>query len=152
MPLYFIFVVLSHSLLHLQVALHFWGTGGGGLQVVSFLFLRDVCVRLGTDCLDTCLRGMYKAYVMNCKIKGKYASGSKLQHIQFLGNCVAELCGVDLSSTYQNAFIYIRQLATVLRGTLTEKPNANLSGKNKGKSRKTSTTETGSKVVFTPDL
>ncbi|CAA6655695.1 unnamed protein product [Spirodela intermedia] len=107
----------------IKVALHFWGTGGGGLQVVSFLFLRDVCVRLGTDCLDACLRGMYKAYVMNCKIKGKYASASKLQHIQFLGNCVAELCGVDLSSTYQNAFIYIRQLATVLRGTLTEKPN-----------------------------
>ena len=113
---------------------------------MSFLFLRDLCIRLGGDCLSSCLRGMYKAYVMNCKIKGKHASGSKLQHIQFLGNCVAEICGVDLSSTYQLAFIYIRQLATVLRGTLTEKPSINFNEKNKAKPKKGSTTETGSKV------
>ncbi|XP_078427404.1 noc2p family isoform X2 [Wolffia australiana] len=133
---------------YVKVLLHFWGTGGGALQVVSFLFLRDLCIRLGADCLDTCLRGVYKAYVMNCKIKGKHASPSKLQHIQFLGNCVAELCGVDLSSTYQLAFIYIRQLASVLRASITEKPNVNLNEKNKEKPRKGQTTESGSKKAY----
>ncbi|MQL85205.1 hypothetical protein Taro_017706 [Colocasia esculenta] len=135
---------------YIKVVLHFWGTRGGALQVVSFLFLRDVCIRLGPDCLETCLKGMYKAYVSNCKIKGKYASSSKLKHLQFLGNCVAELCGVDLSSAYQHAFIFIRQLATVLRGTLTEKTNVKHNDKNKGKSRKMKGTEnaTGSKKAY----
>jgi len=51
----------------IQVALHFWGTGGGALPVVSFLFLRDLCIRLGSDCLDECFKGIYKAYVLNCQ-------------------------------------------------------------------------------------
>uniref|UniRef100_A0A1D1XP02 Nucleolar complex protein 2 n=1 Tax=Anthurium amnicola TaxID=1678845 RepID=A0A1D1XP02_9ARAE len=135
---------------YIKVLIHFWGTGGGALQVVSFLFLRDLCLRLGPDCLDTCLRGMYKAYVWNCQIKGKYASASKLKHIHFLGNCVAEVCGVDLSIAYQHAFIFVRQLATILRGTLTEKPNVNFNKKTKGGSRKTKDTESepGSKKAY----
>ncbi|ONK79930.1 uncharacterized protein A4U43_C01F11950 [Asparagus officinalis] len=42
---------------YINVALHSWGTGRGALPIVSFLFLRDLCVRLGSDCLDTCLKG-----------------------------------------------------------------------------------------------
>lgn len=105
---------------YIKVALHSWGTGRGALPVVSFLFLRDLCIRLGSDCLDTCLKGVYKAYVMNCRLS-KSVSRSKLQHIQFLGNCVTELYGVDISSAYQHAFVSIRQLAVILRGALTEK-------------------------------
>ncbi|KAJ7957431.1 nucleolar complex protein 2-like [Quillaja saponaria] len=52
---------------YIKVALHFWGTGGGALPVVSFLFLRDLCIRLGSDCLDECFKGIYKAYVVNCQ-------------------------------------------------------------------------------------
>lgn len=105
-----------------QVVLHSWGTGRGALPVVSFLFLRDLCIRLGSDCLDTCLKGMYKAYVMNCKLS-KSISRSKQQHIHFLGNCVTELYGVDTPSAYQHAFVFIRQLAVLLRGALTERGN-----------------------------
>lgn len=97
-----------------QVALHFWGTGGGALPVTSFLFLRDLCVRLGSDCLDECYKGMYKAYVLNCQ----FVNATKLQHIQFLGNCVIELFRVDLSVAYQHAFLFIRQLAMILREAL----------------------------------
>lgn len=88
--------------------------------MMSFLFLRDLCVRLGSDCLDMCLRGVYKAYIMNCKLS-KSVSMSKLQQIQFLGNCITEMCGVDPPAVYQLAFLFIRQMATVLRGVLTEK-------------------------------
>ncbi|KAI5016659.1 hypothetical protein ZWY2020_006510 [Hordeum vulgare] len=84
------------------------------------LFLRDLCVQVGPDCLDTCLKGIYKAYLVNCKLS-KSISGSKLQHIQFLGNCVKELYIVDPQSAYQHAFVFIRQLAVILRGALTEK-------------------------------
>ncbi|KAJ6796772.1 nucleolar complex protein 2-like protein isoform X2 [Iris pallida] len=105
---------------YIKVALHSWGNGRGALPVVSFLFLRDLCVRLGSDCLDTCLKGVYKAYIMNCKL-AKNVSRSKLQHINFLGNCVSELYGVDIPSAYQHAFVFIRQLAVILRGALTER-------------------------------
>ncbi|KAL3647634.1 hypothetical protein CASFOL_008602 [Castilleja foliolosa] len=97
-----------------KVALHFWGTGSGALPVVSFLFIRDCCIRLGSDCLDDCVRGMYKAYVLNCH----FINSTKLQHIQFLGNCFTEVLGVDIASAYQHAFVYIRQLAMILKETL----------------------------------
>lgn len=106
--------VTNILLYFLQVALHFWGTGGGALPIVSFLFLRDVCVRLGSDCLDECFKGIYKAYVLNCQ----FVNAMKLQHIQFLGNCVIELFGVDLPTAYQHAFTFIRQLAMILREAL----------------------------------
>ncbi|GAY49954.1 hypothetical protein CUMW_123040 [Citrus unshiu] len=38
-----------------------------------------------------------------------------VKHIQFLSNCVVELLGVDLPSAYQHAFVFIRQLAMILR-------------------------------------
>ncbi|KAK6164243.1 hypothetical protein DH2020_001107 [Rehmannia glutinosa] len=99
---------------YIKVALHFWGTGSGALPVVSFLFLRDSCIRLGSDCLDDCIRGMYKAYVLNCH----FVNSTKLQHIQFLGNCFTEVLRVDIPSAYQHAFVYIRQLAMILKETL----------------------------------
>uniref|UniRef100_A0A2N9EY38 Nucleolar complex protein 2 homolog n=1 Tax=Fagus sylvatica TaxID=28930 RepID=A0A2N9EY38_FAGSY len=111
-----IFLAAFPSLMrkYTKVALHFWGTGGGALPVVSFLFLRDLCIRLGSDCLDECFKGIYKAYVLNCQ----FINAVKLQHIQFLGNCVIELLGADLPTAYQHAFVFIRQLATILREAL----------------------------------
>lgn len=105
-----------------QVTLHFWGTGGGALPVVSFLFLRDLCIRIGSDCLESCLKGIYKAYVSNCQ----YVNASKLQHIQFLGNCVIELYGVDLPNAYQHAFVFIRQMAMILRDAVAMKTKVRL--------------------------
>ncbi|XP_016447201.1 nucleolar complex-associated protein 2 isoform X3 [Nicotiana tabacum] len=107
---------------YMKVLLHFWGTGGGALPVVSFLFLRDLCMQLGSDCIDECIRGMYKAYLLNCQ----FMSATKLQHIQFLGNCFVELLRADLPNAYQHAFVFIRQLAMILReahsgGTKTKK-------------------------------
>ena len=109
-----------------QVALHFWGTGGGALPVVSFLFLRDVCVRVGSDCLDECFKGIYKAYVLNCQ----FVNAVKLQHLQFLQNCVIELFGVDLPTAYQHAFVFIRQLAMILREAINTKTKVLLLGLN----------------------
>ncbi|KAL1565757.1 Nucleolar Complex 2 protein [Salvia divinorum] len=111
-----------------KVALHFWGTGSGALPVVSFLFLRDCCIRLGADCLEDCIKGMYKAYVLNCH----FVNSTKLQHIQFLGNCFAELLRVDIPAAYQHAFVYIRQLVMILKEALfspTKKKKNNSKGK-----------------------
>ncbi|XP_068637066.1 nucleolar complex-associated protein 2 [Aristolochia californica] len=114
-----IFLAAFQNLLrkYIKVALHFWGTGGGALPVVSFLFIRDLCIRLGSDCLDACLKGVYKSYILNCQ----FVNASKLQHIQFLANCVSELYGVDHAYAYQHAFVFIRQLGMILRDALTVK-------------------------------
>ncbi|XP_031385492.1 nucleolar complex protein 2 homolog [Punica granatum] len=114
-----LFLAAFPSLLrrYIKVVLHFWGTGGGALPVVSFLFLRDICIRVGLDCLDECFKGVYKAYIMNCQ----FVNATKLQHIQFLRNCVIELLGVDLRTAYQHAFVYIRQLGMILHKALTMK-------------------------------
>ncbi|KAL9257997.1 Nucleolar complex-associated protein 2-like protein [Drosera capensis] len=102
---------------YIKVALHFWGTGGGTLPVVALLFLRDLCIRLGSDCLEECFKGIYKAYVMNCR----FINPMKLQHLHFLRNCVVELYRVDIPMAYQHAFGFIRQLAMILREALNTK-------------------------------
>ncbi|KAH9307991.1 hypothetical protein KI387_035902, partial [Taxus chinensis] len=114
-----IFLAVFPTLLrkYVKAALHFWGSGEGALSLVSFLFIRDMAVRLGSDCLEACLKGIYKVYVANCK----FVNSAKLQQIQFLGNCVVELYGVDLASAYQHAFVFIRQLAMILRNAITMK-------------------------------
>ncbi|GAB4861734.1 Nucleolar Complex 2 protein [Ancistrocladus abbreviatus] len=114
-----LFLAAFPSLLrkYVKVALHFWGTGGGALPVVSLLFLRDLCIRLGSDCLDECFRGIYKAYVLS----SQFVNATRLQHINFLSNCVIELFGVDLATAYQHGFIFIRQLAMILRDALSMK-------------------------------
>ncbi|KAJ6713418.1 NUCLEOLAR COMPLEX 2 AND RAD4-RELATED [Salix purpurea] len=102
---------------YIKVALHFWSTGEGVLPLVAFFFLRDICIRIGSDCLDDCFKGIYKAYVLNCH----FVNAVKLQYIQFRANCVIELLGVDLPTAYQHAFVFIRQLAMILRDAITMK-------------------------------
>ncbi|KAK4347661.1 hypothetical protein RND71_034000 [Anisodus tanguticus] len=79
--------------------------------LAAFPVLLRKYIKLGFDCIDECFRGMYKAYLLNCQ----FMSASKLQHIQFLGNCFVELLRVDLPNAYQHAFVFIRQLAMILR-------------------------------------
>ncbi|KAG8092111.1 hypothetical protein GUJ93_ZPchr0012g20636 [Zizania palustris] len=120
---------------YVKALLHTWSRGRGAMPLVSFMFLRDLCIQLGSECLDTCLKGIYKAYLVNCKLS-KSISGSKLQHIQFLGNCVRELYSVDPQSAYQHAFVFIRQLAVILRGALTERGPKTLKDKKQKESSK----------------
>ncbi|PNT67639.1 hypothetical protein BRADI_3g29890v3 [Brachypodium distachyon] len=117
-----VFLAAFPSLLrkYVKALLYTWARGRGAMPLVSFLFLRDLCIQVGQDCLDMCLKGIYKAYLVNCKL-AKSIGGSKLQQIQFLGNCVKELYSVDPQSAYQHAFVFIRQLAVILRGVLTER-------------------------------
>nr|XP_043638925.1 nucleolar complex protein 2 homolog [Erigeron canadensis] len=114
-----VFLAAFPSLLrkYIKVVLHFWGTGGGPLPIVSLLFLRDICVRLGSDCINDCFKGIYKAYVLNCH----FVNATKLQHVQFLGNCVNELFRLDLPSAYLQAFGFIRHLAMILQDANTTK-------------------------------
>lgn len=99
----------------LKAVLHFWGSGEGPLSVVSFLFIHDMILHLGSDCFDSCLKSIYKVFAVNCKLVNK----ANLQQIEFLKNCVVELYGVDLLNAYQHVFTFINQLGMVLRRALT---------------------------------
>lgn len=85
--------------------------------MVSFLFMRELCICIGASCIDDCFRGIYKAYVLNCH----FVNAVKLKHIRFLGNCIIELLGVDLPNAYQHGFVFIRQLAMILKEALNTK-------------------------------
>lgn len=97
--------------------MHFWGSGEGALPLLSFMFLREMALRLGSDYLEACLKGIYKEYVAN----SRFVNPTSAPRIQFMASCVVELYGIDTSASYQNAFIFIRQLAIVLRNALTMK-------------------------------
>ena len=58
---------------------------------------------------------LYLAFVSNCK----FTSAKTLPQIQFMQNCLVELLSIDPPTSYQHAFVYIRQLAMHLRTSLT---------------------------------
>ncbi|TKY50580.1 Nucleolar complex protein [Spatholobus suberectus] len=82
----------------------YWWRCPTALPVVSFLFMRHLCIRIGSGCIDECFKGIYKAYVLNCHFVNAVM---KLKNILFLGNWVIELFGVVLPTAYQHALIYI---------------------------------------------
>ncbi|XP_024538947.1 nucleolar complex protein 2 homolog [Selaginella moellendorffii] len=101
----------------LKAAFHFWSTGEQSLSFVAFSCIRDMAMQLGTDCLESCSKTIYKQFVSSAK----FVSATTLPRIQFLANCVVELYGVDIAVSYQCAFTFIKQLAIILRNALTVK-------------------------------
>lgn len=109
----------------LQAALHFWSSSEGALPVISLLFIREMALQLGTDYLDTCLKSIYKEYAAN----SRFVNQTRLPQIRFMANCVVELYGIDLAASYQHAFVFIRQLAILLRNAFTMKTKVCLKSK-----------------------
>lgn len=53
-----------------------------------------MALSLPPPALDTCLRGVYRAYVSHAR----FVTASSLPHIHFMGAGVVELMGLDLSA------------------------------------------------------
>ena len=57
--------------------------------------------------IEIALKGIYLTFIRNCK----FPTPSTKPTLAFMLNSVVELYALDLSSAYQHAFVYIRQLA-----------------------------------------
>ena len=77
----------------------------------AFLRIRQLATSLPGSIPEECFRSSYLAYARSCKGFTEMTGSGVL----YMSRCVAELFTVDPPIAYQQAFLYIRQLALHLR-------------------------------------
>lgn len=99
----------------LKVLVKIWGGNADrAVRVLAFLRLRELTIAGWSGLMAPALKQSYLAFVRN----SKFVSAQSLPNTVFMANCVVELYGLDPQLAYQQAFIYIRQLAIHLRNAL----------------------------------
>ncbi|TPX40855.1 hypothetical protein SeMB42_g00938 [Synchytrium endobioticum] len=124
-------VMIDHALLHsermvgfvacfpklckdwIKVLMHQWAIGASNLRVRAFLGVRKLAL-VSSGMLEQCLKASYATFIAACGLVNAHT----ITNLNFMLNCLVELCGMNETSTYYNAFVYIRQLAIHLRGAL----------------------------------
>jgi len=91
------------------------------VRLNAFLRIRQLSVTQPFPFIEQCLKASYLAYAKRAKFANAAAVTSLLPTLTFMGNCVVELYSLDYASSYQHAFVYIRQLALHLRTALQKK-------------------------------
>lgn len=100
----------------LKALLKLWAKSlNANVCMLAFVRIRDLALAVPFPFLELCLKGIYVTYMRNTKFTNEVT----LPHHVLMGNCVVELFGLDLSSSYQHAFVYIRELAIAVRKTIT---------------------------------
>jgi nucleolar complex protein 2 len=101
----------------LKAVLALFGSGEPALRVQSILLIRNMAAVLPPPTLERAAKGVYRQFAGNAK----FINQSSVEHVQFMSTCVGEIYGLDQNQAYPLAFTYIRQLASLLRGALTNK-------------------------------
>lgn len=91
------------------------------VRLHAFLRIRQLALTQPFPFIETCLKKLYLAYAQRAKFATASSVTSALPTLTFMGNCVVELYSLDYHSSYQHAFIYIRQLALHLRTAMQKK-------------------------------
>jgi nucleolar complex protein 2 len=101
----------------LKAVLSLFGSGEPALRVQSILLIRNMAAVLPPPTLEKAAKGVYRQFAANAK----FINATSVEHVLFMNTCVSEIYGLDQQQTYPLAFTYIRQLASLLRGALTNK-------------------------------
>jgi nucleolar complex protein 2 len=91
------------------------------VRLHAFLRMRQLALTQPFPFIEDCLKKAYLAYAKRAKFATSSSSLSALPTLTFMGNCVVELYSLDYHSSYQHAFVYIRQLALHLRTAMQKK-------------------------------
>lgn len=106
---------------YLKLLLNAWSSLGSAdtVRMQAFLAIKSLAVAAvphgkGTKpqgYLDLCLKNVYLTFVKNCKNTNLHT----LPVINLMRNLAVQLYGINLTLSYQQGFVYIRQLAIHLR-------------------------------------
>lgn len=91
------------------------------VRLNAFIRIRQLAITQPFPFIDDCLKKTYLAYAKRAKYGTSATVTSVLPTLTFMGNCIVELYSLDFHSSYQHAFVYIRQLALHLRSALQKK-------------------------------
>jgi len=91
------------------------------VRLNAFLRIRQMTMTQPFPFIEHCLKACYLAYAKCAKFGNAARASSVLPTLAFMGNCVVELYSLDYASSYQHAFVYIRQLALHLRTAMQKK-------------------------------
>eukprot|EP00559_Dactyliosolen_fragilissimus_P001736 CAMPEP_0184860358 /NCGR_PEP_ID=MMETSP0580-20130426/5250_1 /TAXON_ID=1118495 /ORGANISM="Dactyliosolen fragilissimus" /LENGTH=862 /DNA_ID=CAMNT_0027357427 /DNA_START=76 /DNA_END=2664 /DNA_ORIENTATION=+ len=91
------------------------------VRLNAFLRIRQLALTQPFPFIEQCLKSSYLAYARRSKFASGATVTSLLPTLTFMGNCVVELYSLDYTSSYQHAFIYIRQMTLHLRSAMQKK-------------------------------
>lgn len=83
----------------------------------AFLRIRQLCLTQPYPFIEEVLKRTYLAYAK----RANFVSASSANCLTLMGNCLCELYSLDPRSSYQPTFVYIRQLALLLRAAMHKK-------------------------------
>ncbi len=115
LPYFGPFAKLSKNLL--KKMLDLWGSATETVRILAFINIRRMALDFPYPFIGNCLKGVYLTYVRNAK----FTNPKTLPLINFMSNCVTEIYGLDWNLSYQHMFVYIRQLAIILRTSFNTK-------------------------------
>jgi nucleolar complex protein 2 len=91
------------------------------VRLNAFLRIRQLSLTQPFPFIEECLKKTYLAYMKRAKFGSTAINSPALPTLTFMGNCLVELYSLDFHSSYQHAFVYIRQLALLLRSAMQKK-------------------------------
>eukprot|EP00977_Amphora_coffeiformis_P015170 scaffold4442_cov125-Amphora_coffeaeformis.AAC.1 len=91
------------------------------VRLQAFFRIRQLALTQPFPFIETCLKKTYLAYSQRATFGTSSSLATTLPTLTFMGNCLVELYSLDYQSSYQHAFVYIRQLALLLRAAIQKK-------------------------------